>query len=65
VINAQECSSVKNKNTVIPYTIVDILSQNVYDSVEDPGPYVFGPTGSEYGSGSGSFHHQAKIVRKP
>jgi hypothetical protein len=34
-------------------------------------PYVFGPLGSasefnshKYGSGSGSFHHQAKIVRK-
>jgi hypothetical protein len=30
-------------------------------------PYVFCPPGSvshKYGSGSGSFHHQAKIVRK-
>jgi hypothetical protein len=32
-------------------------------------PYVFGPPGSgsfsqTYGSGSGSFHHKAKIVRK-
>jgi hypothetical protein len=28
-------------------------------TVVDPDPYVFGP------SGSGSFHHQAKIARKP
>jgi hypothetical protein len=60
VINAQECSSVKNNNTGIPYTIFDILSQNVFDSVGDPDPYVFGPPGS----GSGSFYHQAKIVKK-
>ncbi len=38
-------------------------------SVGDPDPYAFGPPGSvshkyESGSGSGSFHHQAKIVRK-
>jgi hypothetical protein len=35
----------------------------------DPGPHVFGPPGSGftsqmYGSGSGSFYRQAKIVRK-
>jgi hypothetical protein len=29
-------------------------------SVADPDPYVFGPPGSR----SGSFYHQAKIVRK-
>jgi hypothetical protein len=40
-------------------------------SVVDTDPYVFGPPGygsvstsTRYGSGSGSFHHQAKIVRK-
>ncbi len=38
-------------------------------SVDDPDPYVFGPPGSESvstrsRSGSGSFYHQAKIVRK-
>jgi hypothetical protein len=36
-------------------------------SVADPDPYVFG-TGSNrqrYESGSGSFYHQAKIVKKP
>ncbi len=40
-------------------------------SVTDPDPYVFRPPGSElgsvsqmYGSRSGSFYHQAKIVRK-
>jgi hypothetical protein len=38
-------------------------------SVADPDPsdsYVFGPPGSvrtRYGSRSGSFHHQAKIIR--
>ncbi len=36
----------------------------------DPDPYVFGPPGSgsvgqRYGSGYGSFYHQAKTVRKP
>jgi hypothetical protein len=43
----------------------------VIASVVDPDPYVFGPPGSasgsvshKYGSGSGSFHHEAKIVRK-
>ncbi len=46
--------------------------QQVECSVADPDPsdpYVFGPPGSGIGSssqrhGSGSFHHQAKIVRK-
>jgi hypothetical protein len=44
----------------------------VKSSVVDPDPYVFGPPGSasgsvshKYGSGSGSFHHQAtKKIRK-
>jgi hypothetical protein len=38
---------------------------------DPPDPHVFGPPGSgsrftsqRYGSGSGSFYHQAKIVRK-
>ena len=38
---------------------------------DPPDPHVFGPPGSEsrstsqrYGSGSGSFYHHAKIVRK-
>ncbi len=36
---------------------------------DPPGPHVFGPPGSgsisqRYGSGSGSFYHHAKIVRK-
>jgi hypothetical protein len=42
----------------------------ISSSVGDPDPYVFGPprpaSGSnshKYGSGSGSFHHQAKRVR--
>jgi hypothetical protein len=43
--------------------------QTVISSVPDPpDPHVFGPPGSgsiwqRYGSGSGSFYHQAKIVR--
>jgi hypothetical protein len=35
---------------------------------DPPDPHVFGPPGSisqRYGSGSGSFDHHAKIVRKP
>ncbi len=44
-------------------------SSIVQDSVADPDPHVFGPPGSgstsqRYGSGSGSFYHHAKIVRK-
>ncbi len=47
-----------------PGTFNSLLS-----TVVDPDPYVFGPPGSASGSishnyGSGSFHHQAKIVRK-
>jgi hypothetical protein len=42
------------------------IFQNLLCSVADPDPdpsdsYVFGPPGS----GSGSFNHQAKIIRKP
>jgi hypothetical protein len=44
---------------------------SLLSSVADPDPYVFGPPGSGFisqrfgsGSGSGSFYHQAKIVRK-
>jgi hypothetical protein len=45
---------------------------NYITSVSDPpDPHVFGPPGSEsgftsqwYGSGSESFYHQAKIIRK-
>jgi hypothetical protein len=40
----------------------------VHSMVEDPDPYVFGPSGSGsgsvsqmYGSSSGSLYHQAKI----
>jgi hypothetical protein len=36
---------------------------------DPPDPHVFGPSGSvstsqRYGSGSGSFYHHAKIIRK-
>jgi hypothetical protein len=53
-----------------------IVAPSVADSYPDPqDPYVFGPPGSRFrihycsqmygsGSGSGSFYHQAKIVRK-
>jgi hypothetical protein len=40
---------------------------SIQNSVVDPDPYVFGPPGSGSASQryeSGSFHHQAKIVRK-
>jgi hypothetical protein len=45
-------------------------NKNVQFSIveTDPDPYVFGPSGSgshNYGSDSGSFHHQANIVEKP
>ena len=38
-------------------------------NLDSPDPHVFGPPGSgsisqRYGPGSGSFYHQAKIVRK-
>jgi hypothetical protein len=50
--------------------LVEQLLTSVADSNPDPSdPYVFGPPGSGSGSicqrhGSGSFYHQAKIVRK-
>jgi hypothetical protein len=47
-----------------------ILTGSVADP-DPPDPHVFGPPGSRsgstsqrYGSGSGSFYHRAKIVRK-
>jgi hypothetical protein len=46
------------------------LEEWLFISVPDPpDPHVFGPPGSgstsqRYGSGSGSFYHHAKIVRK-
>ncbi len=44
-------------------------NRTVLQGVADPDPYVFGAPGSGSGSisqrhGSGSFYHQAKIVRK-
>jgi hypothetical protein len=49
-----------------------IITGLLKNSVVDPDPYVLWPPGSafgsvshKYGSGSGSFHHQAKIVKKP
>jgi hypothetical protein len=50
-----------------------VIRNRLFGSVADPDPsdpYVFGPPGSGsisqmYGSESGSFYHQAKIVIKP
>ncbi len=42
---------------------VCILMASVVDLDPHTDPYVFGPPGSGSGCGSGSFHHQAKIVR--
>jgi hypothetical protein len=48
-----------------------IVCFSVADPDPNPDPHVFGPPGSgsgstsqRYGSGSGPFYHQAKIVRK-
>jgi hypothetical protein len=43
--------------------------KKLINSVPDPDPHVIGPPGpgstsQRYGSGSGSFYHHAKIVRK-
>jgi hypothetical protein len=52
----------------------DLINLKLESSVADPDPpdpHVFGPPGSgsgsisqKYGSGSGSFYHQAQKVRK-
>ncbi len=61
------------QNTVLYFSFVSEASDKLAGSVVDPDPYdpyVFVPPGSpgsvshKNGSGSGSFHHQAKIVRK-
>jgi hypothetical protein len=36
----------------------------VADTDPNPDPYVFGPLGSGSDSGSGTFYHHAKILRK-
>jgi hypothetical protein len=56
-----------NSNFDGPYLHSRSLENSVADL--DPDPYVFEPPRSESGSishwyGSGSFYHQAKIVRK-
>jgi hypothetical protein len=50
---------------VVPYAVSSVLDPDP----NPPDPNVFGPPGSgsisqRCGSGSGSFYHQAKIVRK-
>jgi hypothetical protein len=55
----------------VPHSYSQLLQANIpFYSATDP--YVFGPPESasgsvshKYKSDSGSFHHQAKIVRKP
>jgi hypothetical protein len=58
-------------NTGTGFRSVTFANKTAYlnsGSVADPDPYVFGPlSGSvsqKYGSGSGSFHHQAKNSKK-
>jgi hypothetical protein len=66
----------EQKNASVPDPLVrgtdpdpPIKQNSKKTSVADPDPYVFGPPGSgsisqSYGSGLGSFYHQAKIERK-
>ncbi len=63
-------------STTLPFSVWLSKSDNIIISVADPDPappdpLVFGPPGSgsgstsqRYASGSGSFYHHAKIVRK-
>jgi hypothetical protein len=64
-----------SENALLPGLVTAEFSEEraakryVKGSVPDPDPHVFGPPGSvsicqRYGSGSGSFRHHAKIVRK-
>ncbi len=68
---AQTGGSYQNRQKLLPHAKEIYLKSYVGHSVADPDPYVFGPSGSgsvsrkcRSGSGSGSCHHQAKIVRK-
>ncbi len=58
-------------DTALNITVNPLEVSYTDNSVADPDPRVFGPPGSgfrsisqRFGSGSGSFYHQAKIVRK-
>ncbi len=66
---AEESSS-DDEPEKVEYMYLPVLVSSVTDPNPDPpDPHVFGPPGSRstsqrYGSGSGSFCHKAKIVRK-
>ncbi len=55
--------------STVPYPTLVIEPVRINQCSGSTDPHVFGPPGSgsisqRYGSGSGSFYHQAKIVRK-
>ncbi len=63
----------RKKNSGVFYSFTGFVHNIVADPdpPDPPDPHVFGPPGSgstsqtqRYGSGSGSFYHHAKIVRK-
>ncbi len=59
--------SLKNDEKISLKSTVPNIQNSVPDPNLDPDPHVFGPPGSGSTSqryGSGSFYHQAKIVRK-
>ncbi len=63
--------SLAARKLIIYYPFANFLYLNAVLRIwiPDPDPHVFGPPGSgtisqRYGSGSGSFYHHAKIVRK-
>ncbi len=72
--NLNECSLCWKRGLlfmdVVSFYIILVWMLSPFTSVPDPpDPHVFGPPGSgsisqRYGSGSGSFYDQAKIVRK-
>jgi hypothetical protein len=68
--NHKSLSCTERKRSEFPITAFQTFHIfSVLVNVADPDPYVFGPPGSESGSisqryGSGSYYHQAKIVRK-
>jgi hypothetical protein len=61
--------SVFHNRLICPYFLLFILLISSVADPDLPDPHVFGPPGSgstsqRYGSGTGSFFHHAKIVRK-
>jgi hypothetical protein len=51
----------EGQSSTVRLFFIDNFFTRYRSSVADPDPFVFGPPGS----GSGSFYHQLKIVRKP